>query len=195
MRMKRLFILSLLMCALLVSQANATTVTFDDADSNSILNQMYGVGSSFSISGLTFTANGAGPLMYIWDPTSPNSNGTNALIFGFSGSDYLSITKTGGGAFDLDSFDMSISWYNSNVSEEVLVNGSPITIGQGLQTYAFDLDGFTELQITGVPSGAGYWLLDNLNYDNASPVPEPSTFLLLGLGFAGVGLVSRKARK
>lgn len=42
-------------------------------------------------------------------------------------------------------------------------------------------------------SGDGsYWMMDNFEY---SPVPEPSTFLLLGSGLAGLGFYARKRKK
>lgn len=36
--------------------------------------------------------------------------------------------------------------------------------------------------------------LDNVRAERAEPVPEPSTFLLLGAGIAGIGLLRRKQR-
>ena len=187
--MKRLLILSFLLSIAIVSQANAYVVTFDDSYANSILHQGFYNSQSFSDQGLTFTNQGS--QLYVWDGSSPNSNGTNNLIFGgFSTGDYLAITKTGGGAFDVNRFDMSISWYDGNSTETISVNGSPINLGQGIQTYTLNLYGITELDITGVPSNIGYWLLDNMNVSTA--VPEPATMLLLGSGLLGLAAYGRK---
>ncbi|MGO9175292.1 MAG: hypothetical protein ACLQED_04010 [Desulfobaccales bacterium] len=167
----------------MVVAASAATVTFDDAYANSIVTDIYYNGSSFSDMGLTFT--NSGTYMLVWGPGSPNSNGTNNLIFaGYNTGDSLAITKTGGGAFNLNSLEMSISWYDSNAAEVISVNGSPITLSQGIQTYALNLVGVTEVDITGVPSNSGYWLADNINTN--VPVPLPPSMLLLGSGLLGL---------
>jgi hypothetical protein len=173
-----------------VGAAQASTITFDDTVGNSILNTAI---STFSDGGLTFTSHGT--YMYVWDGSSPNSNGSNNLIFaGFNGGDYLAITKTGGGSFDLLNLDLTISWYDGNASEIITVNGSPQTISQTLTNYNLNLVGVTELDISGVPSNSGYWSADNI-VTNVSGVPEPSTWTALLLGFVGLGfLYHGKAR-
>jgi len=165
--------------------AKADLVTFDDAAGNAILDQQLNNGQSFSDQGLSFTNNGQ-YYMYVWDGTSPNGNGTNANIFaGFADGDSEVITHTGGGTFNLLSFDMAISWYDPNASETILVNGVPLTITTTLTTYTLNLMGVNSVTITGVGSDTGYWLLDNLNF--TTDVPEPSTIALFGAGLAAAG--------
>jgi hypothetical protein len=165
--------------------SQATTVTFDD------LSAPTGVLSSFSDMGLDFTNNGT--YMLVWDGSSPNSNGTNNNIFaGFSSSDYETITKTGGGTFTLDSIDLAISWYDSNPTETITINGSPLTITQTLTTYTLNLVGVTAVNISGVPSDSGYWTADNIVYN---AVPEPSTWAMIMLGFAGLGFAGYRASR
>jgi hypothetical protein len=184
---KWLILIAMLM--VIVPQANAGVVTFDDAFGNSIVGTAQ---TSFSDQGLTFT--NFGTYMYVWGPAispNPNGNGTNSLIFaGYGANDYLTITKTGGGTFDLYSLDMALSWYNTSVSETILVNGSPITLIQGLQNYVLNLLGVTQVTITGVPSMTGYWLADNINTNVAAPLP--GGLLLLGSGL--VGLIGLRRR-
>jgi len=74
------------------SPAQASTVTFDDAYANSIQDVTFYNSQSFSDAGLTFTNHGW--YMAVWDPSTPNSNGTDSLIFaGFSTGDYLLLPK------------------------------------------------------------------------------------------------------
>jgi hypothetical protein len=156
--------------------------------------------SAVSTGGLDFTFSGPG-LMYVFDGTSPNGNGTPALILGFDTSSQVAITQTGGGAFDLNSFDMAISWYSSAISTTVNLTadflvGSPLTqtltLIPDLQTYNLNLMGVTEVDVTGLASAGGYWVMDNVTY-NAGAVPEPASLSLIGVGL--IGLVLRFRRR
>lgn len=170
------------------ASTNASTVIdFDDAASNAVLDNVIG---THSTGGLTFTSFGS--FMGVWDSSTPNSNGTNSLIFsGFNTGDYMQITRTGGGLFDLLSFDLTISWYDGNPLETIFVNGSPINIIQGMQTFSVGLTGVSQVDITGVPSNTGYWALDNV----VVAVPEPETYamLLAGLGLLGFAVRRKNA--
>jgi hypothetical protein len=171
-----------------LNSARADVVTFDDATGNSLLFTPLGFGQSFSDQGLTFT--NFGQEMYIWDGSSPNSNGTNNNILGFDVGDYEQVTKTGGGPFTLNSVQLAISWYDPNPAETILVNGAPLTITQTLTTYNLNLADVTSVDISGLPSGTGYWTADNFVFNN--PVPEPASLLLLGAGLSALGLVRRR---
>ena len=171
--------------------AQAAVVTFDDAAGAAILDAQFGNGGSFDDQGLTFTSHGS--YMYVWDSSSPNSNGTNNNIFaGWSGGDTETITRTGGGAFNLNSLDMALSWYDGNPSETVTVNGAPLTITQALTTYNLNLHNVSSVTISGVGSSSGYWLADNINY---AAVPEPATWAMTLLGFGVLGMALRSRRQ
>ena len=133
---------------------------------------------------------------------NPNGNGTPSLVYdGFgSGGAGVTMTKTGGGAFDLGSLDMTISWYDNLSSDTVnlvanLLGGGQTTetlsLIQGLQTYNLNLQNVTSVAISEVASNSGYWLMDNVNY-NSSVTPEPGSLLLLGTGLAGIAVAIRR---
>ena len=172
--------LILLTLMLLATFASATTVDFN---SYTPLDTWM---SPIVSGGLTFTGSG----MAVWTH-SPNDNGTPALINFFAND--VTITLTGGGAFTLNSVDMTLSWYDNNLSGVITVNGNPITLIQGLQTYNLNLSNVTSVVVSPI-TVFGYWLMDNVDYNNTNTTtPEPGTLALLGSGMlAGGGVLRRK---
>jgi len=178
---------------LLATIARASTVDF---------NNFSPIDSGLTVAsyqGLTFTPNAG--FMGVWID-NPNGNGTPSLVYdGFgSGGAGVTMTKTGGGAFDLGSLDMTISWYDNLSSDTVnlvanLLGGGQTTetlsLIQGLQTYNLNLQNVTSVAISEVASNSGYWLMDNVNY-NSSVTPEPGSLLLLGTGLAGIAVAIRR---
>jgi len=162
-----------------VSRAEAGLVTFDDATGNSLLYTQHFVGNSFSVQGLTFTNFAGSGLMYVWDGGSPNSNGTNNNIFGFTTGDTQRITLTGGGTFNLYSLDMALSWYTAQPVDTIFINGNPYFLTQGLTTLNVNLLGVTSVDITGIAIDPAYWTADNFVF---TPVPVPGSLTLAGIG-------------
>lgn len=186
--MKNLAPLALLL-ALAAPVAQAAVVDF-----NLDLAPGQGLGT-YSSGGLTFTE-GSFLGLGIWDGSSPNSNGTNNLIYsdGFGGGD-VTITRTGGGTFDLFSIDLVVSWYAAFANDSVLFNNVAQGIDSTLTTYVLNLTGITSFTISGLiaDTGAGYWSADNVVYDTAAvPVPAALPLLLLALG--GLGVAARRRR-
>jgi hypothetical protein len=168
--------------------ARADIVTFDDSVGQSLVYTYYASGESFSDQGLTFTSHGTE--MYLWGPEAANTNGTNNNLFaGFATGDFETITKTGGGAFNLISLDLAISDYDSNPTETITINGSPLTITQTLTTYTLDLYGVTSVDISGVPSNTGYWTADNIVFT----VPETPAWVMMVFGFASLAAMMVRA--
>ena len=168
---------------------SAATVDFDNAQGDAALFIPQG---TVDIQGLTFSYPGfAMPgAAYVWDGNSPNSNGTNNLILGFSPNDPVTITRTGGGLFNLASIDLAISWFSLASTANILVNGNPLAINQTLTTYALGLTNVSSVTITGIDTNDGYWTADNLQY-RIGAVPEPATLMLLGIAAAGGALRRR----
>ena len=73
----------------------------------------------------------------------------------------MTMSLTGGGSFTLNSVDMTISWYDSNPSEVITVNGNPITLIQGLQTYNLNLTGTFSFTGTDGQNPNGGLILDS----------------------------------
>jgi hypothetical protein len=165
----------------------ATVATFDDISAPQQFSQ-------FTDAGLNFTSNGASSYMYVWDGSAPNSNGTNNNIFAsyFYSGGYETITRTGGGAFNLRSIDFAISFYDSNPTDTITINGTPLTITQTLTTYALNMNGVTSVNISGVASNSGYWLADNVTYTAA---PETSTWAMMLAGFGALGFAGYRRRR
>lgn len=191
--LKKLFFLIILVVGTL-STANASVVDFD---TYTPLDDCYS-SSVVSTGGLDFTYSGTG-FMCVYDGSNPNGNGTPALILSLGTSDQASITRTDGGGFDLNSFEMAISWYSSAESTTVDVTaffaaGGPstqtLTLLPALQTYDLNLLDVSRVNVTGLASGDGYWVMDNVNVD----IPEPASLALVGVGLIGVGLLVRRRR-
>ena len=197
LRMAALPLIALPLIAVLMAApgARAAVLSFDD------LSAPTAPLTSFDYGGLTFstmagcgTVEGAGAAcMFVWDGSSPNSNGTNNLIFGDVGQGQtVTITHTGGGLFDLVGLEMSQSWFTSLPSATVTINGTTYSLGQGITTLTTNLFGVTSVTLSGLGTGGnGYWLADNIDLGGPAPVPLPAGLPLM---LAGLGVLGLRAR-
>lgn len=137
--------------------------------------------------------------MGVWTG-SPNGNGTPDLVFGYNG--YVAITQTGGGAFNLNSFDMAISWYSAatsttvNITADFMGGGSTmqtLTLIDAEQLYRLNLADVTEVDVTALSSADGYWEMDNVNFDAAVPEPGNTGLCAAAMLLLGIAAYTRKA--
>ena len=99
-----------------------------------------------------------------------------------------------------------LAWYDIDQAGTtctiVLTTGESFTLNLETTSYSGNTAEFFGIYLTdGLissvlldASGDGWWGLDNIQYGNNSPVPEPCTMILLGTGLAGLAGVRRKLK-
>jgi PEP-CTERM motif-containing protein len=220
--MKARFIALVLIPGLLgsVSLANAATINFGSlSQAGTGFND---IGTTYSQSGFTFTGSGSpfgGNTLGVWrnsDPSHPVGLNTTSLV-PFTALTLLTIAPTSG-TFSFQSIDLAQYGFNQlaqalNPTFSVTFNGTQFGGGTVSQTFAvpnlagspvlstYNFSGFTNLTQVSVlqgifPNTGTSFQLDNLVVNSVAPVPEPSTWAMMILGFAGVGFMAyRRSRK
>ena len=102
---------------------------------------------------------------------------------------YVTLTKVGGGAFDLISFDFS-SYYGSGLNVSAAGYG---TISLGAYTGGTYLADFSNItSVTFSSDGYNYNVLDNIQLSGGVPEPASWAMMLGGFGLVGGALRSRR---
>lgn len=128
--------------------------------------------------------------------TGGADNGSHVYMFGYNSG--ATVSKIGGGAFTLNSFDFGKEFSGSDITVGYVLN----LASGGTQTGSFTGNGaFQTLALGqtitsisfGLPTGGNaYIAIDNLSYDEAAAVPEPAMLGLFGMGAIGLGLARRR---
>jgi hypothetical protein len=189
--------------------ANASTIDFQNLSFGDCAYYGYNVSSG----GFDFTGNPADGALFGCSAGLIGGNTSNALINANSRS-MLTMTRTGGGVFDLTSFyaGSRFDYLNPNgfnsygqamgmdlvgtVSGGGTVNASITFNGGNFAQYLMGA-GFSNLtSVTMSVAGLGdtiEFLIDDIVVDESTQVPEPGSLALLGLGI--LGLAAQRRRK
>jgi hypothetical protein len=160
------------------------------------------------------------PQFLVWGNTAgglsqfnPNSPGASLGIN--TGSNSITISRTDGAAFILNSLDFADIYNTGTAGNLSLVftyedlSSSSMTLSLdnlvGLQTQTFDLEAILSLKITSLTTQAGLFQIDNLSTsqqtlgpggdgDPATAAPEPASWAMMLMGFGALGAVLRRRR-
>ena len=175
--------------------AGATTIDF----------QTYATGTALtSLDGITFSLVGgpdsSGPPLIGYDDDPPRglSNSTNpgyptATILDFSFSSPVS-----GVSFYFNNYsDNGLSYYQAFGASGNLLASGDLSSEDGLENNILSVSGIKNLQFNNGEGGAASWYfaVPSVTFTGGSAVPEPSSWAMMMLGFAGLGLAGYRASR
>lgn len=209
-RMKTIILMAIFALAVNVSWVQASTINFDGLAGTSMIGMTgstddltYFFGPDSMVDGFVFSASKHYYLGSIYANDGPwPSNNTDYLL----AASPLTIRESNDNLFNLNSFDLTEWGEYSNKTYTVtgyLAGGDTVSETITLDNFIhqedvdyndfnhFNFTKFTNLSSVTI-AGYSYFALDNLN---VSPIPEPTTMLLLGAGLIGLAGFRRKFKK
>ena len=174
----------------------ATAINFDDGSNGVLVGSQYaGQGVTFSNAEFAFNEGrlGSSGTLGIRAPGTFQFGSTNAVVGLFS-SLVSSVTirgiDVGVAGVRIDAFD---------AANNLLAFNEFLGVGIGVGTFAdisVTANGIARFAVyqPAVGSGDGV-LFDNLSFDDVGAVPEPSTWMFMLLGMAGIGYSMRRKNK
>ncbi|WP_235889332.1 PEPxxWA-CTERM sorting domain-containing protein [Glacieibacterium frigidum] len=184
----------LVLCA---SQASAAVVGFDALISPTFS----AVASPYSEGGLTFSvARTESDALGSWGQDSEYNGDRGGATLLPNYGDRLTVTKTGGGVFDLASFRLG-DVYNQGVAGYINASFTDasgtfsevlrLDLNPGLERFVINRTALLSFSLQYNPS----FQIDDIAYDMATSVPEPASWAMMlgGFGVAGAALRRRRS--
>lgn len=166
----------------------SNVITFDE------LGNLQGQSITTQFTGASFNG-------LIWDAATKGQAGGT----GFSGGDLTNLVTSSSQSWVISFSNIvtdaafAIMDQGSTYTFNALLNGNlvesfsrNIVYNPGNGFIGFTNTSFNSIEIVG---NGSYFAIDNLQYNSASPVPEPGTMMLLGLGMAGLAIYGKRRTK
>lgn len=191
-------LLSPLVLALLgvvCSSATASVVTFEEKPAFKCVS-----GTQFS-GGMNIALPGGFACYYSPAARADFPSLPSSTVMGIGYSD-ITISKTGGGVFTLNSVDLGFGPWDHGVSDITRVTGyfqggatvsKELTVGLAFKTFQLEWSNLDRVVFSQLVNTRQYLAFDNIRF-NESQVPEPTTMALFGIAAAGLA-VGRRRRK
>ena len=181
------------------SQTSAATIDLAPAQINGFI---------YSQDGYTFRNSQNATDAYVnpnhYSPTYNASNFNGDLAQNYGGSTNT-LTNDGGVAFTFSSIGLA-NWYNNGGGGDVEFTFNHVGGGVdtqtvslvsgvfGLQNFTFNETNLMSVVFTPTTTQGPFIQFDNVGVDVASAVPEPSTWAMMILGFAGIGFMAYRRK-
>ena len=205
--MRHVVLTAALASALVPAAANAVTIDFEsigfDGDTNP---GPMGIASPLVIGDFSFTATdpfGLPPILVYPRQSTNNPDFGGTSIFPNRIDPGITIARTDGAAFTFNSLDLTFAYDDQNnlfgggmatytFNDGAFSETRAFDNNAGFETFSFGTTGITNVRI----SADSAFTIDNVVLNEvAGAVPEPAAWLMMLLGFGGIGTVVRRRRR